>query len=418
MNWPASNPNFYKLNSEGANIISIIGNSDLHEGFMDYALMFKDAALILTNHVLKTQNFSTNDAYFFSIAYLYRHSLELILKAIGFKYIIEKEERKTFIKETKHSLSILLETISPFLESDITNNRDSYTWIKSLFNDMNKIDKESDAFRYPFGITEVKEEFSSVPKKFVIKNFVEKQTHVNLRSFAQKMLICFDLIHSYYSDKFSANDSYKEFSPIFLEDGGLYHETCIIWFPPYKIKEFHTYVRAYSESAKYLNEYINENNQMRERIFLPICYLYKNGVELGIKEILFEQCSFDFQTKLGIIREKKHKILSLWNKIRGDIEEHNKSDKSSTTITIADDYIRKLNEIDGASDKFRYPINKVLDLHFKNKKKFDINNVVKLFDDLVSFLSAVCSQMDEQKNIRAEMEAEYQPEREYYNDYL
>jgi hypothetical protein len=65
VNWPNSNPNFYKLNAEDANIIRIIGNSDLHEGFMDYALMFKDAALILTNHVHKTKNFSTNDAYFY-----------------------------------------------------------------------------------------------------------------------------------------------------------------------------------------------------------------------------------------------------------------------------------------------------------------------------------------------------------------
>ena len=36
----------------------------------------------------------TLDINFFGLAFLYRHSLELLLKAIGFKYIKDKKDRK------------------------------------------------------------------------------------------------------------------------------------------------------------------------------------------------------------------------------------------------------------------------------------------------------------------------------------
>lgn len=86
-------------------------SSDIKEEFAKYAFMLKNSARTITEYIFEKEDISKLDAYFFSLAYLYRHSLELILKAIAFKYILDIENRKDFIKETFHNLSLLLKTV-------------------------------------------------------------------------------------------------------------------------------------------------------------------------------------------------------------------------------------------------------------------------------------------------------------------
>src|SRR5699024_5095056 len=117
------------------------------------ALKFKKSGNVLTQYLLKKFDITELDTYFFSIAFLYRHSIELILKAIGFKYIINLDERRIFIKDTFHNLLNLLETVSPYIRGHITQNEEGYIWLKEYFIDIDNIDKESDSFRYPFRIT-------------------------------------------------------------------------------------------------------------------------------------------------------------------------------------------------------------------------------------------------------------------------
>ena len=59
---------------------------------------FFKAAHVITEYILERQRIGELDCYFFPVAYLYRHSLELKLKAIAFKYIEDSGE--IFIKET------------------------------------------------------------------------------------------------------------------------------------------------------------------------------------------------------------------------------------------------------------------------------------------------------------------------------
>lgn len=79
-------------------------------------------------------------------------------------------------------------------------------------------------------------------------------------------------------------------------------------------------------------------------------------------------------------------------------------------------YISQLNNVDGTSDKFRYPTDKHLNLHFKNYKKVDIDNVNNFFGRLLSFLSAVDSMMSQHNEHKAQMETEYRSEMGFYYD--
>lgn len=64
------------------------------------------------------------------------------------------------------------------------------------------------------------------------------------------------------------------------------------------------------------------------------------------------------------------------------------------------DNLWEISKCISSSDKFRYPTNKHLDLHFRDKKKFQIDNVNQFFGDLTSFLSAVNTMMSIHNEIK------------------
>jgi hypothetical protein len=404
--WPTSRPDFYKIENNNKEYqIKIKGNSNLQEEFYNYALKFKKTAHILTTYLLETPEISKLDSYFFSIAYLYRHSLELIMKAIGFKYITKLNDRKNFINNTFHNLSCILIAIEPYVNNHIVKNRGAFTWLQSIFDDMNEIDKESDSFRYPFGIT-VQRLYPFMEKQYGIKVFFEKQTHIDIKAFASKMEAGFDILKSYYFDLSSIKDHYKKYNRVLFEEGGGYYGQSVIGYT-YHRNEFHLYVKAYTDSADYICECITNNCKLKESLFIPMCYLYRNGIELAMKEILFEECSYDSQDAIKLLKERKHSIFRLWKSIKVDIEKHANAPEDDNTIDNVEKYIKQLHEIDGSSDKFRYPTNKNLDLHFKNVRRLDIKNVANFFGDMASFLNGVCMMMSAQNELQAEIESEY-----------
>lgn len=414
LDWPVSDANFHKV--IGGEIIEIINNKNIEEEFFKYAYNFNKVAHIITEYILKNPRISNLDIYFFALAYLYRHSIELILKAIGFQYIINLEKRKAFLKSTRHNLAMIFESITPFIKSQLDNDKDANNWLVSYFDDISTIDKESDSFRYPFGIhvEKVAGHFEKV-KGYSIKPVFNEQKNINLVTFANKMEIAFDLLKSLYQDKFGAVNEYKEYNPSFLEEGGNYYSRSVIGYK-YSVEKFYPFVRAYTECAECLYKKINEDKGLKESLFIPMCYLYRNAVEISLKETLFEECSFTFQEAVKNLKERKHSILSLWNLIRGEVIEHADAPKDDTTIENVERYITQLHNADGTSDKFRYPTDKYLQLHFREKKKYDISNVNNFFCELLAFLQTVNLMMSEHNKWKADMEAECQSEMATYYD--
>lgn len=277
---------------------------------------------------------------------------------------------------------------------------------------MNAIDKESDSFRYPFGITMERDPFEN-QKNFGIKSFFEKQTHINLFAFANKMEIAFEILECYLLGADIEDESFKEYKPVFLEEGGDYYYQSVIG-NSYSKDKFYPYVRAYTESAEYLYNCMSKDGKLNELLFIPMCYLYRNAIELAMKEILFEECSYSFQEAVRLLNTKKHSILALWNSIKSDIIKHAQAPEEDTTLANVEKYVNQLHNIDGQADKFRYPTDKYLNLHFKTSKKLDIGNVANYFGELATFLSGVCAMMSAHNEWLAEMEAEYRADMEYY----
>ncbi|MGP0576221.1 hypothetical protein ACTP13_04275 [Paenibacillus peoriae] len=405
-----SDPQFQKIGNNAESIVIIQGDSnDLANEFFTYGLNFKKSAHIITEHLFSSRpNISKLDTYFFPLAYLYRHSLELILKAIGFQYIKELCERKKFITDTFHNLAEILKKVSPFIQDQVENNRGAYNWLVSLFDDMSLKDTESDSFRYPFGIAVMKDEdpFSEMPKQYRIKAFFDKQTHIDLIAFVCKMEVAFNILSNYYSNTSKIIEDYKKYKPLFLEEGGSYYGQSVVGYS-YSRNRFYPYVKAYTESADILYQYMTLKKRTKDSIFIPMCYLYRNGIELAIKGILFEECSLDHQSAIKKIKEKKHSISALWNSIKSDVVRHAGASEDDAHLRNVEKYIKQLHDFDGASDKFRYPTNKDLQVYYNKPKKFDVDNVAEFFGQLSYFLHGVCLMMSAQNEMQADMEAEY-----------
>ncbi|MEJ6529328.1 hypothetical protein [Exiguobacterium sp. USCH10] len=212
------------------------------------------------------------------------------------------------------------------------------------------------------------------------------------------------------------DELYKEYKPVFLEEGGDYYYQSVVGYSYSRVK-FYPYVKAYTESAEYLYDRMSKNSNLNEILFIPMCYLYRNAIELAMKEILFEECSYSFQEAIGLLNAKKHSILALWNSIKSDIIKHAQAPEEDTTLVSVEKYINQLHNIDGQADKFRYPTDKFMNLHFRSSKKLDIENVYNFFDELANFLSRVCMMMSAQNELLAEMDAEYRANMETFREY-
>ena len=245
--------------------------------------------------------------------------------------------------------------------------------------------------------------------EFYIKEFFGEQTHINLRSFAVKMEIIFSIFKGYYLKQDKICEIYKDYKPIFLEEGGNYYDQSVVGYS-YNRGKFRCNIQAYKNGADILYKYIISDLQQNKHLFIPLCYLYRNSIELSIKEVIFEESSYDYQITLQLLNKNKHKLYAMWKLVKPDIIKHANVKEDDETLKNAEAYITKINEIDGKADKFRYPTDKYLNLHFRRVKSFDLKNIRDFFEDILSFLSGVSSMMSEQNQMLREYKYEYMHE--------
>ena len=99
--YPEKDKNIKNFDKHSKYLVKVLSPLDLVNSLLEYSDYYYEAAHLITDFILNSEHPSISklDTYFFSIAFLYRHSLELGLKAIGFQYIQSDEERECFIND-------------------------------------------------------------------------------------------------------------------------------------------------------------------------------------------------------------------------------------------------------------------------------------------------------------------------------
>lgn len=396
---------------ESKYIIKIPAPNDICVAFNKYALDFYDAAHKIASLLLETNHtdISKMDTYFFPLAFLYRHSIELKLKAIAFQTITTDNNRSIFVKETFHNLAELLSAIETM--SPTSRPEEEVQWLKNYFLDISKVDKESDSFRYPFHIKSNK---SFDFKQFAIERIFKEQTHIDLVKFANKFEASYEILDKWYKKSLDEAKEWKELEPIFIEEGGFYYGQSVVGYG-YSRDDFYPYTFAYLETASYLRQYMKEqidlgNYDKVSGLFIPMCYLYRNCVELNLKTIWFEETGEDFQKRCKSMVAKKHSIIGMWNLIKTCAESCATGSNDIEYIEILEDYCQQLHSIDSDSSKFRYPVKKDMIPYFKKNKRFDFMHTGIFLESLNNGLDSICSTLSAMNEYKAEIEYEYRSE--------
>lgn len=373
--------------------------------FYEYALNFKNAAHIIALYLVEMEHpdISKLDTYVFSLAFLYRHSLELMLKAIAFKGIIDNVQRAGFVKDTFHNLEEILKGIEDIAPS--TRPSKEIEWLHNYLVDLTQMDKESDSFRYPFHIYWEEDSWVGIGK-FKIKRVFEEQTHIDLIKFFNKFEAAYEILENWFLDEEGEAVEWIELAPVFIEEGGAYYDQAVVGYK-YGGEDFYPYTKAYLETANYLKRYMREELQEEEersKLFLPMCYLYRNCVELTLKSTWYSETNEDFQKRCDVMLNKKHSIVGMWRALKPyTIEVINAEE-----LDLLEDYCNQLQGLDSDASKFRYPVQKNMKLYFPTNKRFDFWNTGIFLEAINNALDEVKGMLNQKNEIEAELQREMQ----------
>lgn len=410
MIYPEEQKKINAVDKQSKYIVKVMSPTDLSESLFDYAECFYEAAHTITEYVLDTDqpDIGMLDTYFFPIAFLYRHCIELGLKAIGFQYIPNKEEQENFVKKTKHNLAAILAEV---MQKCSCPRQEELQWLQKYFGDISKKDRESDSFRYPFHI-----DHNSREGKYVIYAVFNEQTHIDLKKFAEKFEAAYEIIQKWYRKEEGGAAKWKQVVPSFIETGGYYYEQSVVGYQ-YNRAKFFPYTKAYLETANYLKRYMKQEidekkTDFSKNLFLPMCYLYRNCVELSLKTIWFEETKEDFQTKCKCMKKDKHSIWGMWGNIKPYVMQIADEENPVAYIDVIENYCDQVHKLDGDANKFRYPMSKKMQAYFTNdrNRSFDFMKTGDFFEALNNILACIDGQLNDMNDQKAEMEAEYYSE--------
>jgi len=394
--WIRPNMFLYHIDDECEHIVSMLNSGDLTFDFNRYAINFFDAAECVIHYLgeeaAEKQDIAKLDLWYFSMIYLYRQSLELLLKANIFKVVTSNGGRKDIIGEIRHDLQQGFEKLLELMEltTDVNNNA---KWLMNYFSDISRIDKESDMFRYPFGSN--------------LNVLFDKQTYISLLATHDNMNKANNILRDIYNYGAFIDQEYEAFSPQLIIEGGNYYQQSVVGYK-YAERSFYPYYSSYEEVGNFLKDIILKQNKVE--FFMPMCYMYRNAVELGLKRLIIEDSHIETKKALKITQRKKHSLLGLWNSVVDEIEQYSNASGDDTTLDDTLQYIKTFHNFDQSSDLFRYPCNKNMESYFVSAKDFDVENVSSCFQELCNFLDGVDSMLSEVKDYEAEMAS-------YYADY-
>jgi hypothetical protein len=192
-----------------------------------------------------------------------------------------------------------------------------------------------------------------------------------------------------------------------------------------------SYIIGYWEAGDILaNEAMKLYHPLKDRLFFPICYNYRQFIELFLKQLILEAEEIyyicegnnmqikEYKLKLSDKIHKTHSIEKLLNWliiILSCISE----EKMNKEIIKS---ILEYHKMDKTGQKFRYPKSTNNVEHFEFREDYNlekIKNVIKTIGDYLMGIDAYLSDFgDFTKRYIAEMEAIYKYEYNHQEDYF
>lgn len=179
-------------------------------------------------------------------------------------------------------------------------------------------------------------------------------------------------------------------------------------------RQFYGYIAGYKEAADTIIRHALEqgDNRTLDTCIFPACFLYRQYLELALKDIYLSNSQDSFEDKKKTIYDCSHNLKKIWNKAKTLIIADFPEDDPSV-LDAVESYIFQFADEDSKSYAYRYPITMDLDL-INNEKFINLVNLTERMSELEEFLSAVSKGMSEHRDFENEMKSYYAADMEGY----
>ena len=385
---------------------------DVSESFYQFSAAFYSSAELIVDRMLDEHHIDELDKYFFPVFFLYRHSIELLLKSIGCIFITDRTHRVTFIRDTFHNPADLLQYI--LRHTPKHRPKAEIQWLAEYFQNISNFDKASDSFRYPFRLKTEIDDWGTT--KHSLCRVFTKQTHIDLIGEVNKMSAAYEILTMWRLDFLEENhihlaNEYCECSTQFLEEGGSYYEQSVVGYE-YRHDDFYAYCSGYMECGNYLKQRLIEkveNDGISDiaHLFYPMCYLYRNEIELLLKTTIYTCSTLTPENICHVTTENKHKICKLFGIIEQQILLLYSLESNDPYIQNAKRYCKILHEFDTDSSRFRYPVDRNCFPYINSIRYYDFVELGEFLEALCNALDGIYSEIDYRRDYLAQMQAEY-----------
>lgn len=257
----------------------------------DYILLsesFYNAAQIIIQAIIDDyRDNSKCDQWFFPAIYLYRQAIELLCKGLLIS-VVSGSEITGMLTDYKHNIiSIFNEFYKKDKNKPLSN--DELNWIILYLSDLEKIDKESNLFRYPIKDGMLKE-YSN--------DFLDIVDMAN--SIDQCFSIIFKCVNSKHIPLKYSNDIDLTIEPKVLYFASHGFGNCMLYSSPWDFG-YYTQIKGYSEVAYFLVDKVDKNHWS----FLPLAFLVRHAIELALKNLLWSRTEICVDKKTQNSKKKK-----------------------------------------------------------------------------------------------------------------
>lgn len=159
---------------------------------------------------------------------------------------------------------------------------------------------------------------------------------------------------------------------------------------------------SYKEGAEVLARLTARGEALLDLAILPIVYLYRQYVELTIKDIIDSARRIEGD---GERYPKHHNLKNLWKEAKRLIRKHYRED-TPKELDYVDPCVDEFDEHDPESFSFRYPTDKKGNRNLRGLKHINLRNLHDTMERLSSFLDCISSDLGQKQEWMCEMQSD------------
>ncbi len=167
------------------------------------------------------------------------------------------------------------------------------------------------------------------------------------------------------------------------------------------------YAEGYKKAGDHLVQYVVDSNCDQDFLIYPVVFLYRQYLELRLKELLLVSSKL-YDQEVNV--PKDHDLLSLWRRVRPNIEKTFPDSQKEGYYERIEDRIKELCGVDLGSYAFRYPEDTKGRPTLAGIDRINLKWLKNVVQSISIVLDGSSIGMGEHLSVKYEMMSEYQDE--------